>query len=85
MVDAHPGTGLPPALLKYWLTGPGAAKLGGWGHAGDYDACIVQIQKAITDGGKPPLSDRVIHGLCATLHKLATGATPGHAPGETHK
>jgi HK97 family phage prohead protease len=26
----------------------------------------------------------MIDGLCANLHKLATGATPGHAPGETH-
>jgi hypothetical protein len=42
----------------------------------------VQIQKAVTDGGKAPLPDRVIKGLCAELHKEATGFTPGHAPGE---
>lgn len=78
------GTGLPPHLIEYWTVGPGAAKIGGWGHAGDYESCIIQVQKAIIDGGKPPLSDHVIHGLCSTLHEIATGARPGHAPGEQH-
>lgn len=78
------GTGMPPALLRYWLTGPGAAKIGGWGHAGDYDACIIAIQAEVSKHGAP-LSDRVIHGLCATLHKMATGASPGHAAGEGGK
>jgi hypothetical protein len=36
----------------------------------------------VTKGHGKPLGDRMIHGLCATLHKLNTGATPGHAPGE---
>jgi len=31
-----------------------------------------------------PLGEHVIHGLCATLHKMATGAAPGHAAGEQH-
>jgi hypothetical protein len=76
------GTGLPPQLIKYWTVGEGAAKIGGWGHPGDFDACLVQIQKAVTEHGDPPLPDRVIKGLCATLHKIATGEAPGHAAGE---
>lgn len=74
------GTGMPPQLLKYWLAGPGAAKID-WGVPGDYDRCIAAIQAEVSEDG-PPLSDRVVHGLCATLHKMATGASPGHAPSE---
>ena len=74
------GTGMPPQLLKYWLTGPGAAKIK-WGVPGDFDRCIRNIQSEVADHGAP-LSDHVIKGLCATLHKMSTGATPGHAPGE---
>jgi hypothetical protein len=81
MVDMHPGTGLPPQLLRYWTAGAGGAKIA-WGTPGDFDRCRVNIQAEITKGGQAPLSDRVISGLCATLHHIATGATPGHAPGE---
>lgn len=78
------GTGLPPALLHYWSTGgAGGAKIN-WGVSGDFDRCVVLVQEAITKGGKPPLGDRTIKGLCATLHKINTGATPGHAAGEHH-
>ncbi len=73
-------TRLPPALLAYWTKGKGAAKIN-WGVPGDFDRCIVNIQAEVSEGGKP-LSDHVVKGLCATLHKIATGATPGHAPGE---
>lgn len=74
------GTQLPPQLLKYWLHGEGAAKIQ-WGHDGDYNRCIVNVQEAVAKHGTP-LGDRTVHGLCATLHKLATGGSPGHAPGE---
>lgn len=47
----------------------------------DFDRCISAIQAEVSEDGKP-LSDRVIKGLCATLHKINTGATPGHAAGE---
>lgn len=78
------GTGMPPQLLRYWLpSGEGGAKIQ-WGEAGDYDRCILNIQESITKGGSAPLSDHVVHGLCATLHKMATGARPGHAPTEQH-
>ena len=75
------GTGMPPQLIRYWTAGTGAAKIG-WGRDGDYERCIEAIQQEITSDGKPPLSPRVVHGLCATLHKIATGASPGHAASE---
>ena len=84
MVDTRPGTGLPPQLLKYWLPGgEGGAKIN-WGVGGDYARCEMLIQEAVSKHGAP-LSSHQIHGLCATLHRMATGATPGHAPGEHHK
>lgn len=76
------GTGLPPQLIRYWTAGAGGAKIR-WGVAGDFDRCITAIQAEVAEDGKP-LSDRVVKGLCATLHKIATGASPGHAPGEHH-
>ena len=73
---------MPPQFLKYWLPGgAGGAKVG-WGKPGDFDRAITLIQEAVTKDGGKPLSDRVIKGLVATLHKMATGASPGHAPGE---
>lgn len=74
------GTGMPPQLLKYWLTGPGAAKIA-WNTAGDFDRCIANIQSEVSEHGAP-LSDRVVKGLCATLHKMATGGSPGHGSAE---
>lgn len=68
-------------LMTYWAEGPGAAKIQ-WGVPGDFDRCIVQVQKAVTDGGKVPLPDHVIKGLCSNLHQRATGARPGHAATE---
>lgn len=80
MVDTNPGTGMPHQLLDYWLRGEGAARIA-WGTSGDFDRCVVNIQEEVSKHGAP-LSDHVIKGLCATLHKRATGARPGHAPGE---
>lgn len=75
------GTQLPPALVRYWTAGEGGAKID-WGHGGDFARCEKLVQEAITKDGKAPLAPNVIAGLCATLHRLATGATPGHAVGE---
>jgi hypothetical protein len=75
------GTGLPPQLIKYWVAGPGAAKIA-WNTPGDFERCRVNIQAEIAKDGKAPLPDRVISGLCATLHKLATGGSPGHGSAE---
>lgn len=72
---------MPEQLKRYWLHGEGAAKIN-WGTSGDFARCEMFIEEAITKGGGAPLSPRVIKGLCATLHRDATGATPGHAPGE---
>lgn len=77
------GTGLPPALIRYWTTGPGALKIQ-WNRPGDFDRCILAIQEAVTTDGKKPLSDRVVKGLCATLHKMTTGGSPGHGSAEHH-
>lgn len=63
-------------LMRYWTEGEGAAKID-WGHDGDFDRCRVQLGKYVP-------ADQV-DGLCANLHHRATGAWPGHAPGETHK
>jgi hypothetical protein len=75
------GTQLPPQLIRFWAAGAGGARIR-WGESGDFDRCITNIQAEVGKDGKP-LPDRVVKGLCATLHKLATGATPGHAAGES--
>jgi hypothetical protein len=69
-------------LKTYWAEGAGAAKIR-WGIEGDFDRCITNIQEAVTKHGAP-LPDHMIKGLCAELHKRATGATPGHAASEQH-
>lgn len=66
----------PSALKTYWVRGPGAAKIR-WGTPGDFDRCRVAINKEIVEDGRPPLSDRVISGLCSNLHVEATGGRPG--------
>lgn len=66
---------------KYWVEGGGAAKIG-WGQSGDFERCITEVQAAVTKGGGKPMPDSMIKGYCAELHKAATGARPGHAPGE---
>lgn len=68
-------------LKYYWAEGAGAEKIR-WGVPGDFDRCVILVQKAVTDGGKPPLADHEIKGYCAEMHKRATGFVPGHAPGE---
>jgi hypothetical protein len=78
------GTGLPASLIRYWSKGGEGGAEVDWGRHGDFDRCRVLVNAEVTKDGDPPLSDRVISGLCATLHKLNTGAAPGHAPGEQH-
>jgi hypothetical protein len=80
MVDTHPG-GMPVQFKRYWLTGAGASIIR-WSTPGDFDRCRVAINAKITEHGGKPLPDHEISGLCANLHKEATGASPGHAPGE---
>ncbi|KMV23348.1 hypothetical protein [Mycobacterium heckeshornense] len=61
-------------LMQYWAHGAGAAKIQ-WGQPGDFDRCRVEL-------GKYVHNPDVLAGLCSNLHKRATGARPGHAPGE---
>jgi hypothetical protein len=61
-------------LMAYWAEGRGAAKIG-WGKDGDFDRCVVELGRYVPPG--------VVKGLCSNLHKRATGARPGHAPGES--
>lgn len=61
-------------LMEYWAHGAGAAKIQ-WGKDGDFDRCIVELGKYV--------SPNVVKGLCSNLHQRATGARPGHAPGES--
>jgi hypothetical protein len=75
------GTRMPPQFVKFWVAGPGAARIA-WNTPGDFERCIVEIQAEVTEGGHAPLSDRMIKGACATLHKLATGGPPGHGSAE---
>jgi hypothetical protein len=74
------GTGMPPQLITYWTTGPGAAKIQ-WGTPHDFDRCVIAIQEKVSEDGRP-LSDRVVRGLCNELHQIAVGAPPGKGHGE---
>jgi hypothetical protein len=62
-------------LMAYWAEGEGAAKIQ-WGVSGDFARCEVELGKYV--------GPSIIAGLCANLHKRATGFSPGHAPGEHH-
>lgn len=62
-------------LVKWFLEGAGGAIH--WGTSGDFDTCV-----AIA--GKHFDPERA-KGFCASLHHAASGAWPGHAPGEHHK
>ena len=62
--------------LRAWaVSGPGR-QLFQWGTPGDFGRCEAFY--------KDKMPNHMIPGWCATLHKLATGAAPGHAPGESH-
>lgn len=60
---------IPPALGKYWTRGEGAAKIR-WGTDGSFKRCVrllsIKVKKLGID----------VEGLCANLHKRATGEWP---------
>lgn len=60
-------------LMRYWTTGPGGQRIE-WGVPGDFDRCVVELSEHVGPG--------IVKGLCSNLHERATGARPGHAPGE---
>lgn len=70
-------------LMEYWAHGEGAAKIK-WGVPGDFERCVIEVQKAIAKDGRKPLPDHEVKGLCSNLHQRATGARPGHAATEKH-
>lgn len=82
MVDTG-GTARHPVsterLMEYWAHGKGAQKIK-WGVSGDFERCRVAIHEEV-----PGMPDRMLAGLCSNLHVRATGARPGHAPGEAGK
>jgi len=43
---------------------------------GDFDRCVRELSRYVGPG--------IVKGLCSNLHVRATGARPGHAPGEKH-
>jgi hypothetical protein len=60
--------------LRRWAVDPaGGGKIFQWGTPGDFKRC----QTFYAD----KIPAKMIDGWCARLHKLATGAAPGHAPG----
>lgn len=63
-------------LMHYWgdKGQPGYVKIN-WGVDGDFARCEAELGKYV--------SPAMVKGLCANLHHRATGAWPGHAPGES--
>lgn len=71
---------MPRDLKHYWTRGKGAAKIR-WGFGGDFNRCRRALAKYV----RPDQ----LGGVCANLHKAATGTWPGkgrkhgvHASGE---
>lgn len=72
--EVTPGdTASTEKLMRYWSEGEGAAKIG-WNSPGDFDRCVVLLSKYV--------GPSIVKGLCSNLHQRATGARPGHAPGD---
>lgn len=72
--EATPGdVAATERLMRYWAHGEGAAKIN-WGVSGDFDRCVAELSRHVGPG--------IVKGLCSNLHQRATGARPGHAPGE---
>ena len=65
-VDTNPGDGDARQLKAYWTRGEGAAKIR-WGTDGSFARCVRLLRKYFP---KNP------EGLCANLHKQATGEWP---------
>ena len=60
---------MPEQLRESYLRGKVAARIG-WGTPGDFDRCVAQARHH----GVPA---HMRNGMCATLHKQATGEVPG--------
>lgn len=63
-------------IRNYWTKGKGAAKIR-WGVPGDFDRCRRQLAKYVQNPDW-------LAGLCANMHKEATGTWPGRKRGDKH-
>jgi HK97 family phage portal protein len=70
---AHDGN--PDALRKWFNDGADGAI--NWGSPGDFDDCVNVASKH--------MDEDQAKGFCNERHQDATGAAPGHAPGEADK
>ena len=74
LVDDSGIPGVMPKKLKaYWTHGEGAAKIA-WGTGGDFERCRTNLAAYVPT--------HMLSGLCAKLHKAATGTWPGR--GQPH-
>lgn len=69
--DTHPG-GMPPALKRYWLAGPGLAR---WATTPTPYRALVA---ALTKEGVPIFE---VHGIAANLYHEHFGKWPGKHEG----
>lgn len=58
---------MPAQLKRYWLAGPGAARIG-WGTPGAFKRCVRELNDEFPEDTE---------GLCANLYHEATGRWPG--------
>jgi hypothetical protein len=65
-----------PDALRKWFDDGADGKID-WGQPGDFMACVDEASKH--------MSDEQAKGFCNERHQDATGAAPGHAPGEDKK
>jgi hypothetical protein len=60
-----------PEALRHWYNSGADGQID-WGSPGDFDACVAIASKYVDNP----------QGFCNERHQDATGAPPGHAPGE---
>ena len=76
LADRVPGMSfvsrMDPDLKRYWLSGPGAAKIG-WGTPGSFRRCVSELDQHFPQNPE---------GLCANLYHEATGHWPGEDRGK---
>lgn len=72
--ETNPHAAAAVNRLRRWAIDPaGGGKVFQWGVPGDFKRC--------QDFYKDKIPHHMIDGWCARLHMLATGGSPGHAPG----
>lgn len=64
---------MPAQLKRYWLAGPGAARIG-WGTPGSFRRCVRELRDEFPEDTE---------GLCANLYHEATGRWPGQNRAES--